>query len=340
MLERILRFSLRHRGLVVLGTLAIGLVGVFSLLQLPIDAVPDITNRQVQINTISASLSPIEIEKQVTFPIETALAGIPGLISTRSLSRNGFSQVTAVFDDSVDIYFARQQVGERLSQAKESLPPGAEPAMGPITTGLGEVYMWTVEFEHPLGEGAAANPAEPGWQGDGSYLTAEGERLSSPVELAGYLRTVQDWIIRPQLKAVPGVAGVDTIGGYVKQYHVRPDPTGLVAYGLTFRDLLDALERNNVSTGAGYIENNGEQYLVRAAGRIERPEQIARIVIGERFGTPIYIEDVATVGIGSELRTGSASENGEEVVVGTALMLIGENSRTVSHAVDEKMKAI
>ena len=340
MLERILRFSLRNRGLVVLGTLAIGLVGVFSLLQLPIDAVPDITNRQVQINTISASLSPIEVEKQVTFPIETALAGIPGLISTRSLSRNGFSQVTAVFDDSVDIYFARQQVGERLSQAKESLPPGAEPAMGPITTGLGEVYMWTVEFEHPLGEGAAANPAEPGWQGDGSYLTAEGERLSTPVELAGYLRTVQDWIIRPQLKAVPGVAGVDTIGGYVKQYHVRPDPTGLVAYGLTFRDLLDALERNNVSTGAGYIENNGEQYLVRAAGRIERPEQIARIVIGERFGTPIYIEDVATVGIGSELRTGSASENGEEVVVGTALMLIGENSRTVSHAVDEKMKAI
>ena len=340
MLERILRFSLRHRGLVVLATLAVGLVGVFSLLQLPIDAVPDITNRQVQINTLSPSLTPIEIEKQVTFPIETALAGIPGLTSTRSLSRNGFSQVTAVFGDSVDIYFARQQVGERLSQAKESLPPGAEPAMGPISTGLGEVYMWTVEFEHPHGEGAAAKPAQPGWQGDGTYLTPEGERLSTPVELAGYLRTVQDWVIRPQLKGVTGVAGVDTIGGYVKQYHVRPDPMGLVAYGLTFRDLLDALERNNVSTGAGYIENNGEQYLVRAAGRIERPEQIGRIVIAERLGTPIYIDDVATVGIGSELRTGSASENGEEVVVGTALMLIGENSRTVAHAVEEKMKGI
>jgi len=340
MLERILRFSLRHRGLVVLATFAAGLVGVYSLLRLPIDAVPDITNRQVQINTLSPSLSPVEIEKQVTFPIETALAGIPGLTSTRSLSRNGFSQVTAVFDDSVDIYFARQQVGERLSQAKESLPPGAEPAMGPITTGLGEVYMWTVEFEHPKGAGATGTAGEPGWQGDGTYLTPEGERLSTPVELAGYLRTVQDWIIRPQLKAVPGVAGVDTIGGYVKQYHVRPDPTGLVAYGLTFGDLLEALERNNISTGAGYIENNGEQYLVRAAGRIERPAQIAQIVVGERSGTPIYIEDVATVGIGSELRTGSASENGEEVVVGTALMLIGENSRTVSRAVDEKMTTI
>ena len=340
MLERILRFSLRHRGLVVLATFAAGLVGVHSLLRLPIDAVPDITNRQVQINTLSPSLSPVEIEKQVTFPIETALAGIPGLTSTRSLSRNGFSQVTAVFADSVDIYFARQQVGERLSQAKENLPPGAEPSMGPITTGLGEVYMWTVEFEHPKGAGASATPGKPGWQGDGTYLTLEGERLSTPVELAGYLRTVQDWIIRPQLKAVPGVAGVDTIGGYVKQYHVRPDPTGLVAYGLTFGDLLDALERNNLSTGAGYIENNGEQYLVRAAGRIERPEQIARIVVGERSGTPIYVEDIATVGIGSELRTGSASENGEEVVVGTALMLIGENSRTVSRTVDEKMTTI
>ncbi len=340
MLERILRFSLRHRGLVVLATVALGLVGVSSLLRLPIDAVPDITNRQVQVNTLAPSLSPIEIEKQVTFPIETALAGIPGLTSTRSLSRNGFSQVTAVFADSVDIYFARQQVGERLAQAKESLPPDAEPAMGPISTGLGEVFMWTVEFAHPQGAGATLTQGRPGWQGDGVYLTPEGERLSTTVELAGYLRTVQDWIIRPQLKAVPGVAGVDTIGGYVKQYHVRPDPTGLVAYGLTFRDLLDALERNNLSTGAGYIESNGEQYLVRAAGRIERPEQIARIVIGERFGIPIYVEDVATVGIGAELRTGSASENGEEVVVGTALMLIGENSRTVSSAIDEKIAAI
>jgi len=340
MLERILRFSLRHRGLVVLATLAAGLVGASALLHLPIDAVPDITNRQVQINTLSASLSPTEIEKQVTFPIETALAGIPGLLSTRSLSRNGFSQVTAVFDDAVDVYFARQQIGERLAQAKESLPPGAEPVMGPITTGLGEVFMWTVEFAHPGGDGAATAPGQPGWQGAGVYLTPEGERLSGEVELAGYLRTVQDWIIRPQLKSVPGVAGVDTIGGHVKQYHVRPDPTGLVAYGLTFGDLLDALERNNLSTGAGYIENNGEQYLVRAAGRIERPEQIARIVVGERFGTPIYVEDVASVGIGSELRTGSASENGEEVVVGTALMLIGENSRTVARAIGDKLETI
>ena len=340
MLEKILRFSIRHRGLVVLATFALGGVGVAALLRLPIDAVPDITNRQVQINTLLPSLSPVEIEKQVTFPIETALSGIPGLISTRSLSRNGFSQVTAVFDESVDIYFARQQVAERLAQAGDALPPDAEPAMGPITTGLGEVYMWTVEFEHPDGEGAEARRGGPGWQSDGSYLTPEGERLTTPLERAAYLRTVQDWVVRPQLKAVPGVAGVDAIGGYVKQYHVRPDPRRLVAHGLTFRDLLDALERNNLSTGAGYIENNGEQYLVRAAGRIEKPDQISRIVVGERFGTPIYVRDVASVGIGSELRTGSASENGEEVVVGTALMLIGENSRTVSAAVHEKIQAI
>jgi cobalt-zinc-cadmium resistance protein CzcA len=341
MLERILKFSLHHRYLVVMLALAVAGLGVFSLQRLPIDAVPDITNNQVQINTLFPALSPVEVEKQITFPIETALAGIPGLQSTRSLSRNGFSQVTAIFADDVDIYFARQQVNERLSEAKEGLPFGADPSMGPISTGLGEVYMWTVEFEHPTGHGAAqANGDEAGWQSEGEYRTPEGHLLTNDIERAAYLRTVQDWIIRPQLKGVKDVAGVDAIGGFVKQYHVQPDPTKLVSYGFTFHDVIEALERNNVSTGAGYIEHKGESYLVRAAGRLENDQQIANVVVGTRNGTPIYIRDVATVGIGRELRTGSASENGEEVVVGTALMLIGANSRTVAADVDAKIAQI
>jgi heavy metal efflux system protein len=335
MLERIIRFAIEHRILVVLLTLAAAGLGGYALQRLPIDAVPDITNKQVQINTEAAALSPVEIEKQVTFPIETTLAGMPGLASTRSISRNGFSQVTAVFRDSVDIYFARQQVNERLTEARDSLPPGAEPIMGPISTGLGEVYMWTVEYASP--KTITMTDGMPGWQSDGTYLTPEKQRLTTPLARATYLRTVQDWIIRPQLRNVEGVAGVDAIGGYVKQYHVQPDPMQLVAYGLTFQEVIEALERNNVSTGAGYIEHKGEAYMVRADGRIANEEQIASIVVGTRQGTPIYIRDVATVGLGRELRTGGASENGEEVVVGTALMLLGENSRTVAAAVDAKM---
>lgn len=337
MLERMIKFSIEHRFLVLLFTVGAAAIGLFSLQRLPIDAVPDITNNQVQINTEYPALSPNEVETQVTFPIETALAGIPGLQYTRSLSRNGFSQVTAVFDDDVDIYFARQQVNERLGEARESLPPGAEPTMGPITTGLGEVYMWTVEYERPENKNRTG---QPGWQPDGSYLTPEGELLSTNLEQAAYLRTVQDWVIRPQLKGIPGVAGVDAIGGYVKQYHVQPDPMKLVSYGLTFHDVIEALERNNASTGAGYIEHKGESYLVRAAGRITNEQQIAEIVIGQRKGTPIRVRDVASVGTGRELRTGSASENGEEVVVGTAMMLIGANSRTVAAEVAVKMDQI
>jgi cobalt-zinc-cadmium resistance protein CzcA len=340
MLERILKFSIHHRFLVVILAVAVAGLGVFSLQRLPIDAVPDITNNQVQVNTLFSALSPTEVEKQITFPIETALAGIPGLQTTRSLSRNGFSQVQAVFEDEVDIYFARQQVNERLTEARENLPPGADPMMGPISTGLGEVYMWTVEYEHPEGKGATARDGEPGWQSDGSYLTPEGQRLASDVERAAYLRTVQDWIIRPQLKGVKDVAGVDAIGGYVKEYHVQPDPMKLVSYGFTFGDVIEALEKNNVSAGAGYVEHKGESYLVRAAGRIENPQQIAEIVVGTRNGTPIHVRDVASVGVGRELRTGSASENGHEVVVGTALMLIGANSRTVAADVDAKMAAV
>src|SRR5829696_1008851 len=340
MLERLLRFSIQNRWLIVLFTFAVAAVGVFSLQRLPIDAVPDITNNQVQINTVDPALSPEEIEKQVVFPIETALAGIPGLQSSRSLSRNGFSQVTAVFDDDVDIYFARNQVTERLNEALDNLPPGLEPKMGAISTGLGEIYMWTVEYEHPHGKGAPTEEGKPGWQKDGSYLTPEGQRLKTDFELATYLRTVQDWIIRPQLKGVKDVAGVDSIGGYVKEYHVQPHPVKLVSYALTFGDVIEALEKNNVSTGAGYIEHKGEGYNVRVAGRITDERGIAEIVVGQRNGTPIYVRDVADVLIGKELRRGSASENGEEVVLGTAMMLIGANSRTVSQAVDEKLSVV
>lgn len=340
MIEKILGFSLRHRFLIVLMVTAVAAFGVYSLKNLPIDAIPDITNNQVAINTTAAALSPVEIEKQVTFPIETALAGIPGLDYTRSISRNGFSQVTAVFNDNVDLYFARAQVSERLTEAKESLPVGAEPMMGAISTGLGEIYMWTVEFRHPAGKNAVMADGQTGWQKDGTYLTPEGESLKTETEQASYLRTVQDWIIRPQLKAVKGVAGVDTIGGYVKQYHVEPFPEKLIALGLSFTDIVDALEKNNLSIGAGFIERNGESYVVRADGRMTTPAEIGNIVVANRSNLPIYMRDIAKVGIGKELRTGSASGNGVELVVGTALMLIGENSRTVSEAVDQKIQEI
>jgi cobalt-zinc-cadmium resistance protein CzcA len=340
MIERVLAFSIAHRGLVVLATIVLAAAGAGALVRLPIDAVPDITNQQVQINTVVPSLSPVEVEKQVTFPIETALAGIPGLDYTRSLSRNGFSQVTAVFRDDVDIYFARQQVTERLGTARRSLPDDAEPMMGPISTGLGEIYMWTVEYAHPDGRGAVGRDGEPGWQSDGTYLTPEGEHLRNAIERATYLRTVQDWIIRPQLKGVEGVAAIDGIGGYVKQYQVQPDPRRLAAYDVTFHALVEALERNNVSVGAGYVEHNGEAYVVRAAGRVTTPEQLAEIPVRESGGTPIRVRDVATVAIGAEPRIGSATENGEEVVLGTALMLLGANSRTVAAAVDARLAQV
>lgn len=337
MLESILQFSIKHRFFVVLVTVMVALLGVYSFTQLPIDAVPDITNNQVQINTVYPAFAPTDIEKQITFPIETALAGIPGLNYTRSISRNGFSQVTAVFTDDTDIYFARQQVGERLTQAKESLPKGAEPGMGPISTGLGEVYMWVVEYVEPR---TAAENGSPGWQLDDTYLTPEGNVLRSELEQAAYLREVQEWIIRPQLALVKGVAGVDSIGGYLKHFTVEPDPEKLLAYNLSFHDLVDALERNNVSTGAGYIEHRGEYYVVRADSRLRTIKEIESVVIGERGNIPIRVRDIGAVHVGKELRTGSASTRGEEAVVGTALMLIGENSRTVAAAVHAKLMEI
>ena len=339
MIAGILNFSVKQRWLVVLLVAAVAGFGLRSLTQLPIDAVPDITNNQVQINTLAPALSPYEVEKQVTFPVETALAGIRGLESTRSLSRNGFSQVTAIFRDSVDIYYARQQVLERLSDAREQLPPGAEPRMGPISTGLGEIYMWTVGFA-PRRDGDIVREGRPGWQADGSYVSAEGQRLTTELERTAYLRTIQDWIIRPQLRNVPGVAGVDSIGGLVKQFHVQPDPARLIGLGLSLSDVSDALERNNSSRGAGYIERGGEGYVVRSGGRLETLEDIRNVVISTREGVPVRIRDIAEVLIGRELRTGSASISGQEAVVGTALMLIGANSRTVSSAVDTKIREI
>ncbi|HEV2042112.1 MAG TPA: CusA/CzcA family heavy metal efflux RND transporter [Casimicrobiaceae bacterium] len=339
MIARILAFSVHQRWLVVLLTIAAAAFGGWSMTKLPIDAVPDITNNQVQINTIVPALSPNDIEKQVTYPLETALAGIPGLEYTRSFSRNGFSQITAVFTDKLDIYFARQQINERLTAAKASLPPGAEPRMGPISTGLGEIYLWAVHYKRP-GKGATIEDGKPGWQSDGSYVTPEGERLNTDLERAAYLRTVQDWIIRPQLKTVPGVAGVDSLGGFEKQYHVQPDPAKLIGLDLSFADLATAIESNNLNRGAGYLEDNGEAYIVRSAGRLESMEEIGNVVVTTRGGVPVRVKDIAEVKIGRELRTGSASENGEEVVVGTALMLIGSNSRSVSAMVDAKMKEI
>ncbi len=340
MLENILQFSIQRRVLVLLLTVGVAVVGIAALEQLPIDAVPDITNNQVQINTNVASLSPEEIERQVTFPIEFSLAGIDGLDYTRSLSRNGFSQVTAVFRDDVDIYFARQQISERLVEARENLPDGADPAMGPISTGLGEVYMYVVEYAHPEGIGAEISDGAIGWQSDGSYYTDEGEWLTAPYQKAGYLRTVQDWIIAPNLRMVEGVAGVDSIGGYVKQYVVEPDPEKLLAYGISFGALIEALEANNQAIGANYIEHRGEALVVRSDGRLKTTADIGDIAVITYDGVPIFIKDVASVDIGRELRTGAASENSHEVVVGTALMLIGGNSRAVASAVDKRVDDI
>ncbi|GJD78431.1 cation transporter [Methylobacterium gregans] len=339
MISRILDFSVRQRWLVVLLSLLAAGFGVHALTKLPIDAVPDITNNQVQINTVAPALSPFDIEKQVTYPVETALAGIKGLEYTRSLSRNGFSQVSAVFADDVNVYFARQQVVERLSEAREGLPSEIEPHMGPITTGLGEIYMWTVRYAAP-GERKASRPGKPGWQADGSYLTPEGQRLATELERAAYLRTVQDWVIRPQVRTVRGVAGVDSIGGYEKQYHVQPDPTKLTALDLSFGDVARALQANNANQGARYLEDNGEGYVVRSSGRLESMDEIGNVVVTTRGGVPVRVKDIAEVRIGRDLRTGSASENGQEAVVGTALMLIGENSRTVAAAVDARMREI
>ncbi|MCK5908339.1 MAG: CusA/CzcA family heavy metal efflux RND transporter [Caulobacter sp.] len=340
MIGRILDLSVRLRWAVIALVALVAALGVYNLVRLPIDAVPDITNKQVQINTVAGTLAPAEVEKLVTFPVETAMAGIPGLESTRSISRNGFSQVTIVFKENTDVYFARQQVAERLTGVRQSLPVGAEPAMGPISSGLGEVLMWTVAFEHPGGKGAQRHEGAPGWQGDGAYLTATGERLADPTAQAAYLREVQDWIVRPQMRSVAGVAGVDSIGGFEKQFVVQPDPTRMAAYGVSFNDLAKALEAANLAVGAGFVERGGEAFLVRADARVRTVDEIANATVAAREGVSVRVRDVAVVKVGGALRTGAASENGEEVVIGTVLMLTGENSRTVAGASAEKLAEV
>ncbi|OLF51966.1 efflux RND transporter permease subunit [Pseudomonas chlororaphis] len=316
MFERIIQFAIEQRIIVLLAVLLMAAVGVGSYQKLPIDAVPDITNVQVQVNASMPGYSPLETEQRITYPVEVAMAGLPGLEQTRSTSRSGLSQVTVIFKEGTDLYFARQLVNERLQVAREQLPEGVEASMGPISTGLGEIFFWTVEAEPDARkeDGTAYTPTD--------------------------LRVIQDWVIAPQLRNVPGVAEINTIGGFAKLYQIAPDPKRLAAYNLTLGDLMTALDRNNANVGAGYIERNGQQLLIRAPGQVKSIEDIANIVINTVDGTPIRISNVATVDIGRELRTGAATENGREVVLGTVFMLVGENSRTVSRVVAEKLAEI
>ena len=332
----VLDVAVRFRWAIIILTVFAAIYGAFNLLRLPIDAVPDITNTQVQINTSAPALSPSQVETQVTFPIETGLAGIEGLEMTRSISRNGFSQVTAIFEEGTDLYFARQQVNERLAPIGASLPEGAEPTMGPISTGLGEVLMYTIEYEHPGGKGATTG-GRTGWQSDGSFITERGDRLESE---AAYLRTVQDWVVAPLMRSVNGVAGVDSIGGFEKQFLVQPDPARLTGYGLSFDSLIDALEAANLAAGANFVSRADEALLVRVDARLGGIADIEQAVIATREGVPIRIGDVADVEIGGDLRTGAASLNGEEAVVGTVLMRSGENSRTVSAEAAERLDEV
>ena len=317
MLEKIIAASIRHRWLVIVAALVVLALGAYNFGRLPIDAVPDITNVQVQINTPVKALSPVEVEKRITFPIEWAMGGIPNVEQVRSISRYGLSQVSVIFKEGTDIYWARQLVSERLSAAKESLPPGlAEPQMGPVATGLGEIYMWTLSAS-PDARKADGTP----------YDTTD-------------LRAIQDWVVRPQLRTVPGVTEVNSIGGFTKLYQVSPDPAKLIGYGLSFRHVLEALASNNANAGGGYIEHKGEQYLVRTTGLVRSYDDIKGIVVGTHDGIPIRVQDVAEVGSGRELRTGAATEDGKEVVIGTAIMLVDENSRVVSQRVDARMKTV
>ena len=314
LLERLIRLAIAHRWMVLLLTAALIVLGAWSFTRLPIDATPDITNVQVQVNTAAPGYSPLEAEQRVTFPIETAMAGLPGLDYSRSISRYGLSQVTVAFKGGTDLYFARQQVSERLQQVKSQLPSGLEPEMGPIATGLGEIFMYTVE-------------AKPGaLKKDGTPWTATD------------LRTLQDWVVRPQLRNTPGVTEVNTIGGFARQIHITPQPSKLVALGFTLHDVVTAVAANNENVGAGYIERSGQQFLVRVPGQVADLAAIRDIVLDRREGVPIRVRDVAEVGEGPELRTGAATQNGEEVVLGTVFMLVGANSREVAQAAAARLE--
>ncbi|MDE2442044.1 MAG: CusA/CzcA family heavy metal efflux RND transporter, partial [Betaproteobacteria bacterium] len=316
MFERIIRIAVELRWLVLLAALGTAALGIYSYQKLPIDAVPDITNVQVQVNTAVPGYSPLETEQRITYPIETAMAGLPQLEQTRSMSRYGLSQVTIIFKEGTDIYFARQLVNQRIQEAKDSLPPNISPTLGPISTGLGEIYLWTVK--------ADAKARKP----DGTAYSSMD------------LREIQDWVIKPQLRNVTGVTEVNSIGGYTKEYEVAPSPEKLAAYGLSLQDVVSALERNNGNMGAGYIEKLGEQLLLRLPGQVLSLSDIGNIALTNIQGVTVRMRDVGSVSLGRELRNGAATENGEEVVLGTVFMLIGENSRAVSQAVDAKLAQI
>lgn len=316
MLARIIGFSIAQRWLVLAVVVILMAIGVWSATRLPIDAVPDITNVQVQINTEAEGFSPLEAEQRVTYPIETALAGIPKLDYTRSVSRYGLSQVTVVFEDGTDVYFARQLVNERLQAAKSQLPPNIEPQMGPTATGLGEIFMYSV------------TPKKNARKSDGSQWT--------PTDL----RTLHDWVVRPQMRNVRGVAEINTVGGYTKQYHVTPNAEQLASLGISLTDVVDALEANNANAGAGYVERAGEQVLIRIPGRVEDQDDLSQIIVAKRGGIPIRVGNIAEVVIGSELRNGAATENGKEIVLGTVYMLTGSNPRIVAQAAAEKLEEV
>ncbi len=316
MLNRIIELSIRQRFAVLLAVFLLAALGIYNFGRLKIDAVPDITNVQVQINTSAPGFSPLEAEQRITFPVETAIAGLPGLKYTRSVSRYGLSQVTVVFEDGTDIYFARQLVNERLQSVRSNLPPTVEPALGPIATGLGEIFMYTIE-------------AKPGAvKPDGSRYTPQD------------LRTLHDWVVRPQLRNVPGVTEVNSVGGYRKEFVVAPYPSRLAGFGLTVEDVIEALKRNNANVGAGYVERSGSQFLIRVPGQAAGERDLAGIIVASREGVPIRIVDVADVRIGSEIRNGAATKDGREVVLGTIYMLVGENARDVSVAVAGKLEEI
>ncbi|MDF3124887.1 CusA/CzcA family heavy metal efflux RND transporter [Rheinheimera sp. 1928-s] len=316
MINNILKTALARPVLIMLLTLLLAAAGLWQASRLPVDAVPDITNVQVQINTAAEGFSPLETEQRITYPIETAMAGLPQLEYTRSLSRYGLSQVTVVFTEGTDIYWARQQVSERLQNVRNELPADIDPEMGPIVSGLGEIFSYTVKVvpDAKKADGSAYNPED--------------------------LRTIQDWVIRPQLLKVPGVTEINTIGGYVREYQVAPDLIKLLAFKLTLDDLAQALEQNNSNVGAGYIERNGEQWLIRSPGQLKSLEDIEALVIAKRDDGPVRVKDVAEVAIGKQLRTGAATQDGNEVVLGTVMMLVGQNSRTVSQQVASRLQDI
>lgn len=314
--DRLIQFSIKNAIWVILFIVAWIGVGVYSYQKLPIDAVPDITNVQVQVNTQAAGFTALEVEQRITYPIETAMAGLPKLEMTRSISRYGLSQVTIIFKDGTDIYWARQQINQRIQEAQAALPDDISPTMSPVSTGLGEIYQWVVKAE--------PNAKKP----DGTPYTAMD------------LREIQDWIVRPQLQRVPGVAEVNSIGGFNKTYVVTPDLNRLQQLQIPLSDLQNALTLNNENRGAGFIETNGQQLTVRVPGMLSSIEDIQNVSIGNKNGFPIRVADVATVAIGHDLRTGGATYNSQETVLGIAMMMMGENSRTVARAVDAKVKEV